>query len=224
MSPTRSGVCQNGSVLGSLFDLLGAEASQALRQRGRRRTFRRREVVFREGDIGDSVYLIERGHVIVKGDRTPAESVTLAVLGPGDYFGDIAVLSTHGRRSAGVETLDECVTFAVDGADFVALRDRSPEVRRAMTESLARMSRRLAERLLDSHHVDARGRLTRQLLHLDAMFGGPVPFSQEDLANYVGVTRVTINQLLGALTTDGLVSVRRGSVEVIDREGLRAAI
>ena len=62
------------------------------------------------------------------------------------------------------------------------------------------------------------------MLHLDAMFGGPVPFSQEDLANYVGVTRVTINQLLGALTTDGLVSVRRGSVEVIDREGLRAAI
>ena len=137
--------------------MLGPDATQALRRRGQRRQYRRREVVFREGDLGDSVYFIERGHVVVKGERTPGETLTLAVLGPGDYFGDVAVLSTGGRRSAGVETLDVCVTFIVPGSDFVELRDRYPEIRRAMTESLARTCRRLVERLVDGRHIDVRG-------------------------------------------------------------------
>lgn len=174
--------------------------------------------------MGDSVHFIERGHVIVKGDRRPGETLTLAVLGPGDYFGDIAVLSTEGRRSAGVETLDACVTFVVRGPDFLELRDRHPELRRAMTESLARMCRRLVERLLDARHVDARGRLLRQLLHLDQLFDGPIAFTQEDLANYVGVTRVTVNQILGALAEDGSVELRRGSVRLLDTDRIRAQI
>jgi CRP-like cAMP-binding protein len=181
-------------------------------------------VVFREGDIGDSVHLIERGHVIVKGDRAPTETLTLAVLGPGDYFGDVAVLSIDGRRSAGIETLDECVTFAVDGSDFLELRDRYPELRRAMTESLARMCRRLVERLLDGRHVDARGRVLRQLVHLDQLFSGQIVFTQEDLANYVGVSRVTVNQILGALAGEGLLERRRGSVRVLDADGIRDQI
>ncbi len=161
---------------------------------------------------------------MVKGERTPGEALTLSVLGPGDYFGEVAVLSAGGRRSAGVETLDACVTLAVSGEDFVELRDRYPEIRRAMTESLARTCRRLVERLLDGRHVDARGRLTRQLLRLHQMFGGDIPFTQEDLANYVGVTRVTVNQLFAALTEDGLIEVRRGSVRVVDEAALREQI
>jgi CRP-like cAMP-binding protein len=220
-------------VATQLFDLLGPEAGQALRQRGQRRRFRRREVLFREGDIGDSVYLIERGHVVVKGDRTPGETLTLAVLGPGDYFGDVAVLSTGGRnsvgsaggrRSAGIEALDECVTFVVSGADFLELRDDHPELRRAMTESLARMCRRLVERVIDGRHVDARGRLSRQLLRLHQLFEGPVPFTQEDLASYVGVSRVTVNQILGALTDEGVIRVRRGAVDVVAPDLLRAQL
>jgi CRP/FNR family cyclic AMP-dependent transcriptional regulator len=204
--------------------MLGPDATQALRRRGQRRQFRRREVLFRQGDVGDSVHVIERGHVVVKGERTPGETLTLAVLGPGDYFGDVAVLSTGGRRSAGVETLDPCVTFVVKGTDFVELRDRYPEIRRAMTESLARMCRRLVERLVDGRHMDARGRLTRQLLRLQELFGGDIPFTQEDLANYVGVTRVTVNQLFSALADEGLVEVRRGAVRVTDVAALRDQI
>lgn len=221
---TPAALCQTGDVVGSLFDLLGPDAEIELRKRGQRRQFRRREVVFREGDLGDSVYLIERGHVVVRGERTPGQLLTLAVLGPGDYFGDVAVLSAEHRRSAGVETLDECVTFVLRGDDFLDLRDQHPGLRRAMTESLARMNRRLVERLLDARHVDARGRLLRQLLRLHELFGGSIPFTQEDVASYVGVTRVTVNQLFGAMLDDGLIEVRRGAVTVIDEAGIRGQI
>jgi len=220
----RVSVCHNGTVAARLLDLLGPEASQEVRRRGQRHKYRRREVVFREGDIGDSVHLIERGHVIVRGDRPPAETLTLAVLGPGDYFGDVAVLSIDGRRSAGVETLEECVTLAVAGTDFLALRDQYPEIRRVMTESLSRMCRRLVERLLDGRHVDASGRVLRQLVHLDQLFDGPIVFTQEDLANYVGVTRVTVNQILGTLSDEGLLELRRGSVRIVDANRLRDKI
>jgi CRP-like cAMP-binding protein len=133
-------------------------------------------------------------------------------------------LSTGGRRSAGVEALDECVTFVLPASDYLELRDRYPEVRRLMTESLARICRRLVERLLDGRHVDARGRLVRQLVHLAELFDGPIVFTQEDLANYVGVTRVTVNQILQSLVEAGIVELRRGSVRVIDPERLRAEI
>jgi CRP-like cAMP-binding protein len=208
-------------VAAPLFDVLGPDASRALRAAATRNRFRRREVLFREGDPGDSVHFVERGHVAVRGGRPMADGLTLAVLGPGDYFGDVAVLSVEGRRSATVEALDECVTFVLPGDEFLSLRDRHPAVRRVMTESLARMSRRLVDRLLDARHIDARGRLMRQLLRLHELFGDTVPFTQEDLANYVGVTRVTVNQILGVLADEGLVALSRGSVHLLDVARLR---
>jgi CRP-like cAMP-binding protein len=213
--------CQDERVVAQLFDLLGPDAARALREVGDRRRYRRREVLFRQGDVGDSVHFVERGHVVVRGDRPMGDGLTLAVLGPGDYFGDVAVLSAEGRRSATVESLDECVTFVLGADAFLELRDAHPAVRRAMAESLARMSRRLVDRLLDARHIDARGRLVRQLLRLDELFRGPIPFTQEDLANYVGVTRVTVNQILGSLADQGLLAVRRGSVELLDVTRLR---
>ena len=59
---------------------------------------------------------------------------------------------------------------------------------------------------------------------LSELFGGPIPFTQEDVANYVGVTRVTVNQLFGSMIDEGLIQVRRGSVTVIDEAGIRAQI
>jgi CRP-like cAMP-binding protein len=222
--PTRRGTCQDDGVAAQLFDVLGPETARALREAGERRRFRRREVLFREGDLGDTVHFVERGHVVVQGSRPLADGLTFAVLGPGDYFGDIAVLSAEGRRSATVEALDECVTFVLGGDRFLALRDAHPAMRRLMAESLARMGRRLVDRLLDARHVDARGRLIRQLLRLEELFEGAIPFTQGDLANYVGVTRVTVNQLLGSLADAGLVEIRRGSVQLLDVAGLQAEV
>jgi CRP-like cAMP-binding protein len=224
MRPSAPSGCQDEGVPVHLFDVLGVEATQALRRAGARRQFRRREVLFREGDVGENVYFIERGHVVVQAGQPPSERLTLAVLGPGDYFGDVAVLSVDGRRSATVEALDPCVTFVLAGDDFVALRDHYPAIRRAMAESLARISRRLVNRLLDGRHIDARGRLIRQLLRLDELFDGAIPFTQADLADYVGVTRVTVNQLLGAFADEGFVELRRGSVRVLDTAALRAEV
>ena len=174
--------CQDEAVATRLFELLGPDASRALRQRGQRRQFRRREVLFREGDIGDSVYLIERGHVVVKGDRTPGETLTLAVLGPGDYFGDVAVLSTDGRRSAGIETLDECVTF-------VRERCRLPRASRPLSRDPPRHDRIAGPDVSSAGRAAARRSPRRRAwsalasaLRLHQLFDGPVPFTQEDLA------------------------------------------
>lgn len=199
-----------------LLELLGPESAQALRQASRRRQFRRREILFREGDVATTVHVIERGHVIVRADGALDESLTLAVLGPGDHFGEIAVLSDDPRRSATVEALDVCVTRAVPAEHFRDLRDRHPMIRRAMAESLARTNRRLVERLLDARHLDARGRLVVQLRRLHELFAGPIPFTQDDLAAYVGVSRVTVNQILSSLADQGMVSIGRGRVHVID--------
>jgi CRP-like cAMP-binding protein len=205
-----------GDMAAPLLELLGPDGAQALRLASRRRQFRRREILFREGDVATSVHVIERGHVIVRAEGALDESVTLAVLGPGDHFGEIAVLSDDPRRSATVEALDVCVTREVPAEHFRDLRDRQPMIRRAMAESLARTNRRLVERLLDARHLDARGRLVVQLGRLHELFAGPIPFTQDDLASYVGVSRVTVNQILSALADEGMVTVGRGRVHVVE--------
>ncbi len=222
--PERVGRPSIGHMAAPLLELLGPDSSQALRQASRRRQFRRREILFREGDVATTVHVIERGHVIVRADGALDESLTLAVLGPGDHFGEIAVLSDDPRRSATVEALDVCVTRAVPAEHFRDLRDRHPMIRRAMAESLARTNRRLVERLLDARHLDARGRLVVQLHRLHELFAGPIPFTQDDLAAYVGVSRVTVNQILSSLAEEGVVSVGRGRVHVLDSSAARPGV
>jgi CRP/FNR family transcriptional regulator, cyclic AMP receptor protein len=202
-------------VATSLLEVLGPVGEQALRRAARRRKYRRREIVLRQGDLGDAVYFIERGHAMVKAEGKLDTSLTLNVVGSGDYFGDLAMFAPDRRRSATVEALGELICYEVAGRDFIELHDSQARVRRAITESLARTCQRLDGRLLDARHVDARGRLLHQLGRLQDLFRGPIPFTQDDLAAYVGVTRVTINQILTTLQGEGLVEVRRGSVRLL---------
>jgi CRP-like cAMP-binding protein len=81
---------------------------------GRRRRYRRDEVIFHEGDMADSVHLIEQGHVASCAFTESGETVTYRVLGPGEVFGLLSLESGSARRYGSTVALDATVTHVID--------------------------------------------------------------------------------------------------------------
>src|SRR5260221_344295 len=137
----------------------------------RRRTFRRGEVVFHEGDPADTLHLIETGRFAVRIRTRLGHSALLAVHGAGDGFGELALLSPGAKRSATVSALEPGETRSVFRDDFVRVQERHPGVNQILLRLLAEQLRRTNERLLEAHYVDADTRVRRRLFELTRVYG-----------------------------------------------------
>jgi len=209
-----------------LLEVLPPDQRRLLLSRARRRRFKRGEVVFHEGDPGDSLHLIDKGHVAVKRSTPLGDVVTLLVLGPGDVFGELAVIAP-GPRNATVVALDPVETLALRDALFDELRQTHPAIDRVLLHALVREVRRLSARLVEALYVPADKRIYLRLTELTRIFAvadqvGPVliPLTQEELAQLAGTTRPTANRVLRTAELAGAVRVARGRIEVIDAAAL----
>ena len=198
---------------------------QRLLQIARRRTFRRGEVVFHMGDPADTLHLVVSGRFAVRVQTALADVAVLTILGPGDLFGELALLETDGRRSATVEAIEAGETRSIHRPDFEVLRDRHPSVTDVVTAILAEQVRRLTGNLLEALYLPADRRIRRRVAELADAYaprGGEVtiPLRQEDLAGLAGTSRATVNRVLREEEARGTVRLARGRTVVIDREGL----
>ena len=191
----------------------------------RRRKFAKGEALFHEGDPGDTLHLVARGRVAISVTTPMGETATFIVLGPGDTFGEQALLSADSRRTATARALEACETQSLHRDDFERLRLEHPTVERFLTAVLATQVRRLSGHLLDAMYVPADKRVLRRLVELAAVFGATdgvatVGVTQEDLATMAGTTRPTVNRVLQAAQAEGVVNVARGRIEISDLGGL----
>lgn len=194
-----------------------------------RRRFGRGDTVFTEGDLGDSVHLLAAGRVAIRAATPGGDTVTYAIAGPGDAFGELALLGGDHRRTATVLALEPVETFVLMQEQFEVIRGRHPGVDRMLVEILALRVRRLSAHLLEALHSPVEQRVVRRLLTLCWQYGGdaagPVslPLTQADLAELAGATRPTVNRVLRTLEDDGAIALARGRIDVRDRAALRRA-
>lgn len=192
----------------------------------RRRRFARGEVVFHEADLADAVHFVAEGRLAARRSTTDGDSVTFAILGPGDAFGEMAMLSPEPRRTSTVVALEPAVTLSLGFADFDRLRSAHPAVERLLVEMLAERVRRLSDHLVDALHMSTDERIVRRLLEVCERYGCPnsgrvvVPLTQDAIGDLAGAARPTTNRVLRRLEADGILALRRGSIEVLDREAL----
>lgn len=192
----------------------------------RRRSFARGETLVHEGDPADSVHFIAQGRLAVKASLPSGDSATLSILAPGEYFGELALLRDDSRRSATVVALEPAETLSLAASAFHRLCSAHPQVERALTVLLADRVDQLSGRLLEAMYVGLDRRVFRRLVELASTYGaggpGPVtiPLTQADLANLVGGTRPTVNQVLQQLADTGVVGLRRGRIDVLDVRAL----
>jgi len=209
----------------SLIDRLDEATRREVIANARRRRFRRGEVVFHEGDPGDAIHVIDKGHVAVRVTTALGDVATLTVLGPGEAFGEGALLAADARRTASAVALEATETRALARAEFERLRAEHPAVEEFLVQALAAQVRRLSEHLLEALYVPAEQRVLRRLLWLATAYGDGgagtvVPLTQDDLASMAGTARPTANRVLKAAEADGLVRVARGRVELVDPDEL----
>jgi CRP/FNR family cyclic AMP-dependent transcriptional regulator len=182
----------------------------------RRRTFARGEVVFHRDDPANALHLIVEGRFAVAITTPLGETAMLAVRGPGDAFGELALVSGGETvRSATVSALEAGETRSVLREEFARLRREHPHVDAVLAAILAERVRRLSEQLTDAYYLSADARVLRRLAELADLYGGSVPLPQEALAELAGTSRATVNRVLREQQARGRVRLGRAKIIVV---------
>jgi CRP-like cAMP-binding protein len=196
------------------------------------RRFDRNDIVFHEGDPGESLHLVRSGRLAVRVSTPAGDSATLSVLSPGDAFGELALLDGGRRRTATVVALEASETLSLSRSAFDELRRTHPAIEQVLVQALARRVEDLSRALLEALYVPVDRRVVRRLLDLAGTYGGEVaagtpvviPITQDDLAGMAGTTRPTTNQVLQRLADEGVLGLGRGRIELIDVPALRRKV
>jgi CRP/FNR family cyclic AMP-dependent transcriptional regulator len=208
-----------------LLETLNETERELLLATCRRRTFRRGEVLFHEGDAADSSHVLVSGRAAIGITTADGDEATLGVVGPEASFGEVALVAHPPIRSATVTALEPCETLSMRGPDFERLRREHPAVERMLLEELASQVRSLSNQLVEALYLPADRRVLRRLIDLTALYDDgagtvKVAITQTMLASMAGTSRVTANQALQKASTRGCVELSRGFIHVLDRTGL----
>ena len=186
--------------------------------------------MFHEGDPGDSVHLVVSGHFAVRVTTALGDVATAARDRARRLRRRVALLD-GAPRSATVAAIEGAETMSVQRAAFDALQRRSPHAQTALSAALGGEIRRLAAALVEATYLPVEERFWRRVLDMVGAFGpgSPIPLTQEELGQLAGAARPTANRLLRDGQADGSVTLRRGTLDVLDvalvrrKAGLRPA-
>ena len=215
-----------------LFTQADEATIDALAAALRIRRFRKAETIFHQGDPGDALFIVASGSVkVVLPSDEGAEPAIVAILGAGEFFGELAILD-GAPHSATIVAIEPTETLVLHRDEFLRLIDSQVELRRALLASLAVEIRRLTGHVEDLHFLDLPARLASRILRLaateraaaDGEIRIPWPYTQSELAGMIGGSRQSVNRLLADLADEGLVRIERDVLVVSDPDRLARTI
>jgi CRP/FNR family transcriptional regulator, cyclic AMP receptor protein len=187
------------------------------------RTFGPGQFVVREGDTGDTCYLVRAGHFRAVREHSDGRTITLATFGPGDIFGELAMFDAE-RRSATVEALEDSEVGAILGADMRRLLNAHPDIAVKLLGALSRRLRETNERLTRQSFQTVQSRVASVLAELVAAARAEgaaeadvlITATQADLAQLAGSSRESASRFLAVLERAGVITQGRGKLTVHD--------
>jgi len=211
-----------------IFAGLGSRELGALAHVARAVRVAARKEVFHKGDRGAQLYVVARGSVKALTTSADGDDVVFSIMGPGEVFGEVALLSEN-ERTATIVAVDACELLVLDRRDFLAFLKSHPDAAIQMLGLLAERLRRLSELVEDTQFLNLPARLAKKLGALAARYGAPaegggiridLKLSQEELGDLVGATREAVNKQLRAWTAEGLAQMDGGYVWIRRPEAL----
>ena len=211
-----------------IFQGVEPAAVSALRSDLTSEEYSKGDVIIREGEQGDSLYIVTSGKVKLSRKAPDGRENLLSILGPSDMFGELSIFDPGPRTSSAV-----CVTdVSVQAMDRSALKRwiaERPEISDQLLRVLARRLRRTNNNLADLIFTDVPGRVAKALLQMADRFGSrdadglrvKHDLTQEELAQLVGASRETVNKALADFVHRGWIQLQGKSVVVLDEERLR---
>ena len=203
------------------FTQLSDRELEVVRAVASERTYPKNAVVLTEGEMGDSLYMIQSGKVkVVIGDEEGRELI-LKILGPGDFFGEMSMIDKQ-PRSASVTTIEPATFLVLSNAAFERCVEQAPRIANMVMQILAQRVREADRKIGTLALMDVYGRVASTLLELAVYTNGKLvvgeKLSQQDLANMVGASREMVNRILKDLSERGFISIESKSITIINRE------
>jgi len=194
------------------------------------RSFPKGVRVFHEGDSSDACYIVSEGDLRVTREHSDGRAIALATLGPGDIFGELAMLD-GGTRSASVETITDSELLGLPASDVLRVIADHGDIAAKLIAALTRRLRETNERVSRQSFQTVPSRVAGVLSQLiaeetipEAPQGVTVRMTQADLAQLAGTSRESVSRFLATLERAGVVAVGRGRVTVLEPRRLRAYI
>ncbi len=214
-----------------LFEELPQSEIEQLARLVHRRAYHKRSTIFRQGDPGSSLYIIESGEVRISVTSENGKELVIALLGPGDFFGDLALLDGE-PHSADAVARQVCSLLLLHRTDFQRYLAPRPEIAHHLLGVLSRRLRRNTQMLQEAAFLDVSARVASALLQLADRHGRPggegtiiAPhFSQTELAAIVGAARETVNKWLRYYERIGLIHSAGRTLTILQPDRLRQRI
>ncbi|MCW2798977.1 MAG: Crp/Fnr family transcriptional regulator [Aeromicrobium sp.] len=211
-----------------LFSGLDDEVAQTLESSMASASLRRGEILFNEGDDGDQLYVVIEGKIKLGRTSPDGRENLLAILGPGQMFGELSFFDP-GPRSATATAVTDVELKSLGHPALSPVLETHPKVAHALLNQLAGRLRRTNEVVGDLVFSDVPGRVAKALLDLASRFGRRADdgvhvnhdLTQEELAQLVGASRETVNKALADFASRGWLRLEPRSVVILDLERLQ---
>ncbi|MGH2874716.1 MAG: Crp/Fnr family transcriptional regulator [Solirubrobacteraceae bacterium] len=195
------------------------------------RGFAAGEMVFREGDAGDSCYVVASGRVRALREHQDGRAITLATFGPGELFGELALFDDE-PRSATIEAIEDTRAIVILGPDMRRLLREHAEIAITLLGTLGRRLRETNERLARQSFQSVQSRVAATLAQLAAdapARGGDaggvlVHTTQAELAQLAGASRESASRFLAGLERAGVIAQGRGRLTIHDPDRLEGYV
>jgi CRP/FNR family transcriptional regulator, cyclic AMP receptor protein len=211
-----------------IFSDLDAEALDQLCRYGKHSTLKRGATIVSKGDPGNSMFAVISGTVKISITSADGRSAILNLIGPGEIFGEVAVLDGQ-ARTADATANTSCEIFIIDRREFIPFVKSQPALAMKFIELLCTRLRWTSDQVEQVILQNLPGRLASALLRLTEKYklapgGRTIAVTQQEISEMVGMTRESINKQLRVWADRKWVRLEHGAIVVLDADPLQAIV
>ncbi len=205
---------------------LSEDERRTLLRRCHRTRYRTGTIIYHRGQKGDALHVITRGRVTASAGGALGQPVTLAIMGVGEAFGEMALIDPRHVRTATIRAIEPTETLVVHQDEFDALRRQGAAVNELLVAALAARVNRLTDQVAELVELPAPVRIHRRLVALGELFDvagtdGPIPVAQHQVASLAGAQLRITSKVLGEARARGVLSTGRRRIVVHDWPAVR---
>ena len=203
-----------------LFAGLTDDELSKLEQRANTRTFPKNAILINEGDETDSLYIIQAGRVRVFMSNEEGREIILNEQGPGEHFGELALID-DAPRSASVMATKKTQVSVISRQDFREVLANHPDIAFSLIRDLGRRVRLLSDNVKNLALLDVYGRVAKTLLGMARDIDGRLTIeerpTQQDIANHIGASREMVARILKDLETGGYITITKKQILINEK-------
>ncbi len=181
------------------------------------RTFPKNAILFNEGDSTDSLYIIHGGKVKVSIIDEQGKEMILSIFGPGDYFGEIALIDGK-ERSATIMTRETVKVLIISRKNFKNILSSNPDLSLGLLKGLVGRLRESNKMIESLAFMDVYGRIARLFMHLAKPDGEKSviddKLTHKDISSMIGSSREMVSRIMKELINGGFISVHKKRITI----------